>query len=395
MFVRSKIISFFIILLVLFSAPSVFAEAIFFGREIRFFLGITILLLLYQDFYKFQSTQLYIIFFLLFFLFLEIILLRSKLNNIISFHAAIILPLFFFIVSKSNKVTFNIFLDFWLCFSFILSIAAIFSFLIHQFSSIDVDILNFRLSGRFNEIYNYRMSIFGFTMEKNFYVVNVARVCSFFNEPQHAGLFFILNIVLIKTYSNLISKKYFFANFIAGLLTFSLTFYIVYLLVLFLRSKSYQKAIIMVMSLTILLFYIYHSGNNYNLSNELLNFTSYQDRITRDLNAIDILNNASILKLLVGHGFDNYMQLSIDGRAIASGFLNLIFDNGFFILFIFLIILIRFSFRNPILLFVLLTYLILMPWYKFSFCWYVIILAGLNNTGTFRYKNVDKKKKFF
>ena len=115
----------------------------------------------------------------------------------------------------------------------------------------------------------------------------------------------------------------------------------------------------------------------------------------RIIHAIDILNNASNLKLLVGHGFDNYMQLSIDGRAIASGFLNLIFDNGFFILFIFLIILIRFSFRNPILLCVLLTYLILMPWYKFSFCWYVIILAGLNNTGTFRYKNVDKKKKIF
>jgi len=380
---------------VLFSAPSVFADAIFFGRELRLFLGIIILLLLYKDFNKFQSTQFYIIFLLLFFLFLEITLLRSPLNNIISFYAAVILPSFFFIVSKSNKVTFNILLDFWLRFSFILSVAAIVSFLIHQFSSIDVDILNFRLSGQFNETYDYRMSIFGFTMEKNFYFVKVARVCSFFNEPQYAGLFFILNIVLIKNNSNLISRKYFFANFIAGLLTFSLSFYIVYLLVLFLSFKSYQKIIIMTStSLTIWLFYIYYPGNIYNFSEELLKYTSYQDRITRDLNAIDIINNASISKLLVGHGFDSYTQLSFDGRAIASGVLNLIFENGFFILFIILIILINFSYRKPILLYVVLIYLILMPWYKFYFCWYVIILAGLNNTGTFRYKDVDKKNFF-
>jgi len=87
----------------------------------------------------------------------------------------------------------------WFRFSLIVSIAAIISFLIHQFSSFNADILNFNSSpALFNPSYDYRMSIFGFTVNKNFGFVELERVSSFFNEPQYAGMFFAFNMLLAK-----------------------------------------------------------------------------------------------------------------------------------------------------------------------------------------------------
>ena len=138
---RLKTTFLLLIILAIMSPPFVFSQLDYFGREIRAFLGIIALLLLYLEYSKFKFTDIFFLFLFVNIIFLEIIFQRSSINNVLSAYAVIFIAFSLFRLLKSNKLSLEIFLNLWFRFSLIVSIAAIISFLIHQFSSFNADIL--------------------------------------------------------------------------------------------------------------------------------------------------------------------------------------------------------------------------------------------------------------
>ncbi len=225
--IRLKITFYLLIILAFIAPPFVFSE-IDFGREMRLLFGIIIMILLFFESTKFQIKDFILILSLGIIILIEVMFQRSSINNVLSSYSVILISILLFRVLKLNKLNGEIFLNLWSSFTLLISISAIISFVIHQFSSFNADFLNFSSSDLFNPKYNYRMSIFGFTLIKDFDFVKLARVSSFFNEPQYAGMFFLFNMLLIKNRFKIIPKKYFVANLLAGLLTFSVTFYLAF-----------------------------------------------------------------------------------------------------------------------------------------------------------------------
>ena len=396
---RLKTTFLLLIILAIMSPPFVFSQIDYFGREIRTFLGIIVLLLLYLEYSKFKSTDIFIFFLLGNIIFLEIIFQRSSINNILSAYAVIFIAFSLFRLLKSNKLSLEIFLNLWFRFSLIVSIAAIISFLIHQFSSFNADILNFNSSpALFNPKYDYRMSIFGFTINKNFGFLELERVSSFFNEPQYAGMFFAFNMLLAKENIKSKQRKHLAASVLAGLLTFSVTFYLVFVvfLISYIKPNQIKTIVIPVLLMFFFLFliFIYWLDISFDVIKMFfLDRTSLVDRFERNYHAIKLLYDTSISKLLFGHGINTYMEFNIDelGRGLSSGFLYLLFEFGFLVSCVVLVMWISFSNKNRTLILISLIYLIVMPWYKYYFCWYAIILCGLSYTNTFRYKSADNK----
>ena len=134
------------------------------------------------------------------------------------------------------------------------------------------------------------------------------------------------------------------------------------------------------MSLFLFLIIYYLIDVNYDSLISLLSNTSFQDRIERNFFAIQVLKNASISNLLFGHGINSFPNYSNDelGRGLSSGFLYLFFENGIIYSCLVLFLLVSISNKNLTLLLISMFYLVAIPWYKYYFCWYAIILCGLN-----------------
>ena len=203
--IYKKLICYPLILLSMISTPLIFAEAIYYGRELRSILTVILVLFMFLAWTKFEIEELIIFLFLVFVIIIEILVHRSNVNNILSFYSVLLTSFFLFKNFKNNKLKFHTFLNLWLKFSLILSIFAIISFAIHQFTFLNFDLFDFKSMEAFQRNYPYQMSIFGNTLDKNFGFITVSRVCSYFNEPLNAGIFFGLNLLLAKVNRNFIS----------------------------------------------------------------------------------------------------------------------------------------------------------------------------------------------
>jgi len=393
MHIRLKITFYLLIILVSISPPSLFSE-IDLGREMRLLFGIIIMILLFFESSKFKIRD-FIVFLLLGFIILvEVIFQRSSINNILSSYSVILISFLLFRVSRLNKLNGETFLNLWSSSTLPIAILAIISFVIHQFSSFNADFLNFSSSDLFNPEYNYRMSIFGFTMIKDFGFVDVVRVCSFFNEPQYAGMFFAFNMLLIKNRVKSISKKHFFINLLAGLLTFSVTFYLAFFVLTIFSMKQKYIKIFFYSLLIIFVYYVFISDVSINT---LIEGTSFSDRIDRNMYALDyLMNKASILNILFGHGIGNYQLVNEDelGRGLSAGFLYLMIESGCASILFYIFLVSLLSNNNRFVILIAMLYMFAIPWHKYYFCWYVIILCGLNHVNSFHHKNTDNKNGF-
>lgn len=397
MHTRIKIISILLIVLALISPPFVFSQIPFFGKEIRGMLGIAIISLLYLENTKFKFSEIIFFILLVIILTLEIFSERSSLNNVLSAYAVIFVAYSIFRVLRTNNFSNEIFLRLWMRFSLIISVLAIISFFVNQFTNFNTALVSFNSSeSLFNPAYDYKISIFGFTVFKQFAFIGLERVSSFFTEPQYAGMFFAFNLLIISKNSNLFSIKYYFTSLLAGLLTFSLTFYLVFMLILILNLKFKQINVVLTALMSLLLFLIISYLFNVNFESFNLHFseTSFLDRMERNFYAIDVLKDASISKLLFGHGINNFIKYTDDelGRGISSGFLYLFFEFGILLSCLVLFMSISFSNTNRTLLLISMIYLLAIPWYRYYFCWYAIILCGLNHYNYKRPINVSKFK---
>ena len=374
------------------SAPVIFAEAIFFGRELRIFLASALIFFLFLTFKKFKIADITIFLFLLFLVIIEILILRSDINNIFSFYSVLIISFLLFRNLEKNKFNFDRFLNLWLKFSLILSIFAIISFVIHQFTSLNFDFFNFE---SFKKNYPYQISFFGFTIDKNFGFVTLARVCVFFNEPLNAGIFFGLNFLLAKVNRNFISKKYALFFLVAGLLTFSVTFYMIFL---FLKLRDFKLKINFTQLLWLIaiflmfLLIIIISLSQENSLKEFIPKNSFNDRLPREIFALKVILESQLLKFLFGHGIGNYSKLYPNEFGyMSTGYLSFLFEFGlipFVIILVFILFFLKSRFDLIIVLSIcLLTY----PIYRSFIYWGIIILINLsfitNHNSTFNKLN--------
>lgn len=382
-----KLNCFFLILLAFISPPSVFSE-INFGRELRSFISLIVLILMIIQIKKIKLIHLCFIIILILIISLEIFLQRSLLNHVLSNYTVILVAITFYVFLCSNKNNLDIFLKIWSNFSQIVCLFAIISFFFHQFINFDAYSFYFIDNEFFNNKYDYKISVFGLTVFKNFGVVNIERVSSFFYEPQYAGLFFAFNSLLFKFNKNLISKNFFLLNTLAGLLTFSITFYIILPLILLSNLKKKQKLFLVVIFLYI---FVLALSAYFFQDISFLKKNSLSDRINRNAFYFDIILNANFDKLLFGHGIKNFESFDFDkfGKGLSSGFLYLLFEFGILISIYFFSLFIMFSNRYITLIIVALTYFAIMPWFKYFFCWYIIIIAGLTfKINRASYKNI-------
>jgi hypothetical protein len=289
-----------------------------------------------------------------------------------------------YLTLKRNKKYLDIFLNSWKVFSLFLSFAALIGFLFHQFTIFNIDILNFETLSTFKPKYNYRMSIFGFTIARDFGFFEIARVCSYLNEPQYAGLFFIFNIFIAKTYKNYFSKKFIAINLIAGLLTFSISFYLAFFISLLFFFKKNIYFILIIPSFLFLILFYYLDIHMY-IFEYFYNNTSLGDRILRDTEGFKRIKDISLVNFIIGNGLQSYTKFKDDDLIgyISSGYLNLFYDFGIIVV-VFSIIKIFLNFYkcNDILL-ILLIYMFTFPIYKYYFFWHFIVLIILYNKKTF------------
>ena len=334
------------------------------------------------------------------FLILEILSQRSSLNNALSTYAVIFVAYSIYRVLRTNNFTTETFLRIWMRFSLIISILAIISFFVNQFTNFNTDFVSFNSSeSLFNPNYDYKISIFGLTVFKKFPFFEVERVSSFFIEPQYAGMFFAFNLLIISKSRKLFSTKYYLASLLAGLLTFSITFYLVltFLLIVNLKFKPINIVLTVLISLLFFVIISYSFNINFETLTYIISQTSFQDRMERNLYAVEVLKDASTSKLLFGHGINNFLKYTNDelGRGLSSGFLYLFFEFGVLLSCLVLYLSISFSNKNLTLILISMIYLVVMPWYRYYFCWYAIILCGLNYYNYKTLVNVSKLKKTY
>ena len=373
MYLRLQLAFFFLITFAILNEPFVFSQLSFIGREIRAYFGIITILLLFSIKTKFKFSELIFYFSIVLIILFEIILQRSNLNNILSNYVVLLVAFSLFRILHEDKLKIHYFLEKWLIFSFILSSGAIISFVVHQFANLDADILNFNNIDLFNPKYGYNKSIFGFTINKSFEYLTLVRVCSFFKEPQYAGMFFAANMVITLNFTKPKKYIYFISSLIAGLLTFSFTFYISLFLFVFYIFKSVKIKIILLIFCIAAFLLSYREIFDF-----VQNFSSFQDRFERMKNGINIISDSSTLNLFFGNGINTFVNVNRDslGRSISSGFLFLFFEFGIFISF-YILILANYFARNDLKIkLIFLVYLLVFPWFKFIIMWYLIILCG-------------------
>lgn len=177
----------------------------------------------------------------------------------------------------------------------------------------------FDIFGFKSDEYLHKVTPFGILFPKAFGEFTVLRACSYFNEPSYAGIFFALNMGLLAPRLGSNVKKFKTINGLGGILTFSLSFYML-LLILHVVSQFEVKGlkaiisqpVLIVLGVTALLF-----GD--------LDYTSATDRLNRASAFYEIVEYSSLSTLLVGHGIGTPLELS---KGISSGLLIWVSEVG-------------------------------------------------------------------
>ena len=176
----------------------------------------------------------------------------------------------------------------------------------------------FDLFGIKSDVYSHLVTPFGVLFVKDFGSINVYRSFFYFNEPVFVGLFYAANIIIIAPLLN--DKASFFVrtNLLGGLISMSMTFYVV-LFALYMTKKF--KSFLNIIGVLIVTFCISFFIQKMNIAE----YSSSDDRIDRFnlfFNAMDVANTA---QLWFGHGvlFDTGFD-----KAFNSGFTLSIYETG-------------------------------------------------------------------
>lgn len=224
----------------------------------------------------------------------------------------------------------------------------------------------FDLFGLKSDDHGHLVTPFGVIFQKYFYTIQVYRSFFYFNEPIFVAVFYAFNIVLI---SPLIKKRanlFAIFNFLGGVISMSMTFYVVlFLLLAFKKIKSYIYITFTVVG-GILIFWIIQEL-------EFLRFSSYDDRVERFLIFFNhYIQSFSVLEVFFGEGVHSSTQFDL---AFNSGLTVLMFEAGIIGFLLHLIFLKELSNSFTIFIFFILIGLFVVPM-DMPIFWVSILLAS-------------------
>ena len=380
----SKYFIFFTFLILIIFPPFVFVNLIPSSfRSVLFFIFLCILIIRLFSILTIKLSEVllrYWIHFLFLFIYLIIIIIRSLLFNfdfLISFgYYLIFLSATFFhiLFFHSEKNFIKQFINYYIFFFKIICISIILNFLCNLFFSINISILSTLFS---SENYEYNVSILGISIDKFFGTINVSRNFFYFIEPVFTSIFFILNIFFISECLNTKEKnRFLIINLIAGILTFSFLFFVLLILVFFLKSifKFKIKQIILVVPIALLLAFLIFS---------IFDSSSILERSIRFQSAFEEISTMKFIDYIFGFGY--LKEYSLD-RGFSAGILNLLLEAGGIIYLIFLYFLFSLS-NSRLLFFICFISLFVFEPNKFPFFWISFTLSSYVFKSKFKLSN--------
>ncbi len=299
------------------SPPLIFQHLQLVDDAVRISLSFCAILLCILSHPKLRRSDILVFSCALFLLVVEVIWDRSRMSNILSFYAVIILSLLLFYVLKNSKSCREIILASWIRIAYILSITAIALSLLHNFTSLDTDF--FQFSRNNVALYNYRYSFLGVTQNKNIFDFDVTRAYSYFVEAQYAGFYFTINVMIAIALNRKFKHRVWMVlNLLAGMLTFSTTFFISMAMLLSLKFRS--KIIYFSLLAAIII----------SFGSLFVKYTSYDERVLRLVIAIELLSRSSPSELLLGHGVESPTADTSDiaDVGVNAGVLILLVERG-------------------------------------------------------------------
>ena len=368
------------IVLALISPPFIFSIMDFTGRELRGVLVVVVFILLALSYAKLTRFDICIFSCIAVLFAIEMLWRRSELSNIFSYYAVIIFSVLLFRVLKKHTSSRELFMKLWIYIAYFASISSVIVFSLHQFSSFNTDFFNFSSLGDFSAR-GYEYSFLGVSMEKSFDPFVLSRVSGYLNEPQHAGLFFAINVLIANELNSYRKYRWLFIfSLLAGMLTFSISFYM--FMVIFgifqLKVKEINlPAVLLSTGVIVMLMTIIAIDVSAISESELMPKNSLSDRVNRMSNSMNILANASPLNLLFGHGVG--YNAGFD-RGISSGFFRVLVDRGIMGLCFVLTMLMIFSNKKYSFILVCFVFLLAFPWYVNYIFWLGIIAFWTANS---------------
>jgi hypothetical protein len=195
--------------------------------------------------------------------------------------------------------------------------------------------------------YGYLITPFGILLPKTFFSVELYRSFFFFIEPSYFGGILALNIGLLSRYNGHGGRSFVLLNWIAGVFSFSVTFYAVLLCCYILRNL---KRPIQQFSLVFIIILIF--GFGYNWYSSIFEATSADERVDSFGRFLDMFNRSTAIEVVFGNGL---IDVNESQGGLSSGILNVVYEFGFFGLLLQSIVLwcMRFDFVSLILFYVL------------------------------------------
>lgn len=262
---------------------------------------------------------------------------RNEITSLV-YSAVNIVFLFLVVEIAKNSHAFNGYLRrFWLWTWSIASVSVIVVFLdfqVHWLPFSEVNLAEFLNN---DEAYRYYNNIiFGNYVMYHFFDFTVPKSSWYIFEPGLLSFYLGMNFLLADQFCECGRSCRIFKtlNLVAGLLTFSTTFYI-----FFIVYALYQLGTLRLLGkfriLFVLLFplEVMALGYNFVANLDLISFTSAADRSVRLDIAQMIMSKNTVLSFLFGNGIG--ISSVVADRGLSSGLLNIIIERGFLI-FIFL-----------------------------------------------------------
>lgn len=211
---------------------------------------------------------------------------------------------------------------------------------------------------------------FGIIFLKNFFGLQLPRSVFFFHEAVHAGIFYAANIVIVSPLLKHKSRGFALVNLIGGILTISLTFYVLLFAFFLFNKKITFRKIINVLILFLAIYFAIQIS-------ELYLYSSYGDRFFRLEQFLIEMNQATSSQLFFGHGIKSYSGAEgcqTTCRAFNSGITIAIYELGLIIFVLQLILLFVFTrFNRLLILFFFIAALVLDP-IKMPLFWFFLLL---------------------
>jgi len=277
------------------------------------------------------------------------------------------------VILDSTSEVYDVIKKTWLAFWFFVSLCVILGFCLYQLNIIDFTFMSFEdILGKESYHY-YSHAFFGNFIQSYMLGIPVPRMTWYLFEPSMLAFFFGVNVLIADAlFANKDhAKKFKLLNLVAGLLTFSNTFiifFILYGVVMLFRLKLLRSIFYLVAPVVLIsaVWVIYTALFN----TELGSSTSLGDRTLRLEMAYYFLEHNTLLSFLYGNGLG--VSTEIFGKGLSSGLLSVLVERGFLV-FLFLVFLFyMFAKHNKALLFFLFFYSL-----AFEVIWYPLLLVAI------------------